>query len=364
MGADGFAVGPTYVQLSSLYLLSTLDVIHVTFWTRLSPPFLSGGSKVIRRIICAEGEPGNKATDPMKLSQLKLSLQEKLDVLKQLDGEILGLVEEAAVADEIEQSDGFKEEVYTVMVRIDSHARAASHGTTTPPPTPPSPVGGRSAGSVRDATVKLPKLTMQSFKGDLTTWTTFWDSYKAAIHDNASLSDIDKFNYLRSLLQGPARDAVSGLTLTAANYKEAVSVLEKRFGNKQQIVAKHMDILLNIDPVAKLSYDELLTAIVEAEAVINSRPLTYVSMDDLDEPLTPAHLLTGRRVLSLPDYLSHGCEDIDDIEPELLDKRARHLNVTLNRFWERWRKDISSSYEIHIVIIKDVPILCKCQLMM
>ena len=41
--------------------------------------------------------------DLMKLSQLKLSLQEKLDVLKQLDGEILGLVdEEAAVADEID----------------------------------------------------------------------------------------------------------------------------------------------------------------------------------------------------------------------------------------------------------------------
>ena len=33
------AVGPSYAQLSSLhiqYLLSTLDVIHVTFWTRLS----------------------------------------------------------------------------------------------------------------------------------------------------------------------------------------------------------------------------------------------------------------------------------------------------------------------------------------
>ena len=50
------------LYLSSLYLLSTLDVIPVTFWTRLSPPFLSGGSKVIHRIICAEeGEPGNEA---------------------------------------------------------------------------------------------------------------------------------------------------------------------------------------------------------------------------------------------------------------------------------------------------------------
>ena len=33
------------------------------------------------------------------------------------------------------------------------------------------------------------------------------------------------------------------------NYKEAVSVLEGQFGNKQQIVSRHMDILPNVEPV-------------------------------------------------------------------------------------------------------------------
>ena len=184
----------------------------------------------------------------MTLSQLKLSLQEKLDVLKHLDEEILELVDEDSVADEIEQSDGFKEQVYAIMVRVDSCGRRSRTAT---PPAPPSPGGGAlaSAGASRDVTVRLPKLSIKPFKGDLTAWTTFWDSYKAAIHENLALSEIDKFNYLRSLLQGSAHEAVSGLTLTAANYKEAVSVLEKRFGNKQQIIAKHMDILLNVETV-------------------------------------------------------------------------------------------------------------------
>ena len=69
----------------------------------------------------------------------------------------------------------------------------------------------------------------------------FWDSYKSAIHDNDSRSDIDKFIYLRSLLERSALDAISGMTLTAANYQEAILILEKRFGRKQKIVAKHMD---------------------------------------------------------------------------------------------------------------------------
>ena len=56
-----------------------------------------------------------------------------------------------------------------------------------------------------------------------------------SMHANAGLTDIDKFNYLRSLLRGTAREAVSGLMLTAANYSEAIAILKRRFGNKQII---------------------------------------------------------------------------------------------------------------------------------
>ena len=45
----------------------------------------------------------------------------------------------------------------------------------------------------------------------------------------------------------------------------------------------------------------LQTLIVEVEAILNDRPLTYVScgLNDL-EPLTPSQLLHGRRIVSLP----------------------------------------------------------------
>lgn len=49
---------------------------------------------------------------------------------------------------------------------------------------------------------------------------------------------------------------------------------------------------------ANFTRDELLTAVVEIEAVINSRPLLYVSFTDFEEPLTPSHLLVGRRLLT------------------------------------------------------------------
>lgn len=80
-------------------------------------------------------------------------------------------------------------------------------------------------------------------------WTMFWDSYKSAVHSNDELSDVDKFNYLKSLLERTAYEAIAGLTLSSANYAEAVDILEKRFGNKQLIISKHMETFLNMDVV-------------------------------------------------------------------------------------------------------------------
>ncbi len=77
------------------------------------------------------------------------------------------------------------------------------------------------------------------------------------------------------------------------------------------------------------------TVVIEVEAVINSRPLTYVSSDDFEQPLTPAHLLSGRRLFSLPDGIY--CKDIEeDFEttPQLLTKRLITLKLlSLNVYW-------------------------------
>ena len=92
---------------------------------------------------------------------------------------------------------------------------------------------------------------------------------------------------------------------------------------------------------ARLTYDEMHTAILEVEAILNSRPLSYTTSDDTEEPLTPAHLLVGRRLLSLPDDLSY-CEDGDEnfeTTTEPLQRSVKHLNTVINHFWRRWSKE-------------------------
>ena len=96
---------------------------------------------------------------------------------------------------------------------------------------------------------KLPKITNKKFYGDPISFTPFWDSFKSSLDENPSLSDIDKFNYLRSLLEGSAAGAIRGLPLTAKNYGAAKDILKKRFGQPQIIIKSHMEGLVKVAAV-------------------------------------------------------------------------------------------------------------------
>ena len=53
----------------------------------------------------------------------------------------------------------------------------------------------------------------------------------------------------RSLLDHSAHNAIAGLTLTSTNYAKAVEILKKRFGNKEIIISRHMETLLEVEAV-------------------------------------------------------------------------------------------------------------------
>ena len=57
---------------------------------------------------------------------------------------------------------------------------------------------------------------------------------------------VDKFNYLKSLLDGSATCSVERLSVTDDNYHNAVELLHNRFVRTQQVIMAHMDELLKI----------------------------------------------------------------------------------------------------------------------
>ena len=159
--------------------------------------------------------------DVSKLKQLKLALENKADTLKKLDEEVLEKTPDDELDEEIQQADMFAEDIQLAIVQLSSALEevetAGSHAnggtptsrrtpSTSPPPAPlefsvprvrTDPVTTYGSGTTK---VKLPKLSLKRFNGDMSKWMSFWDSFNSTAHQNPVLSNIDKFNYLSSVL--------------------------------------------------------------------------------------------------------------------------------------------------------------------
>ena len=86
-----------------------------------------------------------------------------------------------------------------------------------------------------------------------------------------------------------------------------------------------------------LNFEELRTLLIEVEATLNNRPLTYMYDDEngISYPLTPASLIYGRRISHATneahtDVTSTACA---------LTKRAKYHYNLLNQFNKQWSKE-------------------------
>lgn len=79
------------------------------------------------------------------------------------------------------------------------------------------------------------------------------------------------------------------------------------------------------------------TLLIEIEALVNSRPLTYVhdDSDGLSYALSPSHLVYGRKISNTPNT-----EHFDVISTYIsLTKRAKHHRKLLEHFTKFWRRE-------------------------
>ncbi|XP_068229371.1 uncharacterized protein [Palaemon carinicauda] len=83
--------------------------------------------------------------------------------------------------------------------------------------------------------VRLPKLDLPHFTGDVLEWNSFWELYNVSVHHRGDLELIKKFSYLQSLLTRDALKLISGFKLGAANYSQAISLLRTTYGKKDEI---------------------------------------------------------------------------------------------------------------------------------
>ncbi|XP_077256688.1 uncharacterized protein LOC143894368 [Temnothorax americanus] len=161
-------------------------------------------------------------------------------VVDDFEGNHLKIIQDVG-DDEFETEDKIRDEFdrlrFAVVGRYEKLARAARKAD---PPAPSS--ASRSA-------IRLPKLALPQFSGDLALWPTFIALFDAAVHNNLDVTVIEKFQHLLTSLSGEALGVVKHLPLTVENYPIAYDALQARYSDKRELAKQYWRAVVHAKPL-------------------------------------------------------------------------------------------------------------------
>ena len=219
---------------------------------------IRGGHRayVSKIIESANGIPehfSGSTSEREKLESFKVTLKDKKEVLKSIYETILEFTKDEDINNEIIEASDIGESINRVCVKINNALNPVNNAASlSSSNTESAKISSSANTSTPTIKAKLPKLTLRKLSGDPKSWQSFWDSFEAAVRNNSGVSKIDKFNYLKSLVEGNAASAIDGFALTADNYESAVKLLKDRFADLQIIISSHMEELLNLPAVSDI----------------------------------------------------------------------------------------------------------------
>ena len=122
----------------------------------------------------------------IKLTSAKVSLQDRINKVEQQDEEILKILKTEDMANELEEI-LIREEHLQILITRTEHCLSKPNihvDRNSLSSFNSSPL------SVKESVkVKLPKLEISKFNGDVIDWQGFWDQFCSVIHENNSISD-------------------------------------------------------------------------------------------------------------------------------------------------------------------------------
>ena len=104
-----------------------------------------------------------------------------------------------------------------------------------------------------------------------------------------------------------------------------------------------------------MTYEELNTVLIEIEAVLNNRPLTFIYENDVEVPLTPSHLFCGRRLFDKEDQDAENPDKLDEdikVTRKSMAGAKKKGESVVEHFWNRWRReylvDLRENQKLHV----------------
>lgn len=185
--------------------------------------------------------------------------------------------------------------------------------------------GSMAGGSIQ---TRLPSLKLPRFDGKYADYKRFITTFNNMVHENSSITPVDKFNYLLNCLSGPALAVVEPFQVTDENYPKALERLQSRYDNKVLIFLEHITALFNVSQMSKDDYVSLRNIIDTVSAIrgsllslgsemdVMNAIIIHIVLSKLDEK-SKQNYDEKQEFKSLPswdtcyDTLSHRCQFLE-----------------------------------------------------
>lgn len=153
-----------------------------------------------------------------------------------------------------EQShDNFYETFHTLRAKFNSLRKQVDEASAADQTTP-----SVNQGHSTQSQLKLPKIDVPRFGGELGQWNNFRSLFEQLVHNNNYLSNIEKFQYLCSYLCGEPLDIVNRFLLTKDNYDSAWLALKERYQSERLLISHYVSSVINFKVDGKFNLGEFL----------------------------------------------------------------------------------------------------------
>ena len=80
--------------------------------------------------------------------------------------------------------------------------------------------------------IKLPKIYLPVFDGNILCWQEFWDVYNSSVNEQ-EVPNVTKFSYLKDSLRGATAAVIGGISITNDNYDIVIKLRKEKFGKEK-----------------------------------------------------------------------------------------------------------------------------------
>lgn len=154
--------------------------------------------------------------------------------------------------------------------------------------------------------VKLPQLDLPKFGGAVDEWFHFKDLFESLINENSSLSDVQRFQYLKASLFADAAETISELPTTAINYNAAWALLKTRYEDKGRIVHTHLNQLFSLPDVTTDDANSLMTHVNQ----FNKHIRALEQLDELNTDTILIYLSTSKLDGATKEKWAEYCQEM------------------------------------------------------